>query len=146
MQFHEWLQATMADEELTQADLKHRTGANSGLVSAWYRGLKLPSTKYVPKIAEALGRTEQQVWSAIAGRDTSVGANLDARTKATISRVFGLPADFSDEEAELVRDLAFVVRRWQEKMARRDSVQAAQSAGPRPLEEGPDREASGASR
>jgi len=144
MQFHEWLQAVMYDKGITQADLAERTGASSGLVSLWYAGKKVPSTRYLGKIARALGRTDQVVLSAIEGRETSPVANLDMQTRTAISRLFGLPPDFSEGETELVRDLVHTIRRWQDRMREKAVVQAEMDRGPRRLERADDREASGA--
>lgn len=146
MQFNEWLQAVMLDEGVTQAELARRTGASTGLVSLWYWGKKKPSTPYIPKIAVAINRTDQQVLSALDGRETSAAANVDARTRAVITRLFGLPSDFSEEEAGLVRDLVFVFRRWQEKMESSEKIRTARTRGPRQVEARTDRRSGEGSR
>jgi transcriptional regulator with XRE-family HTH domain len=144
MTFDEWSRAVMDDKDISQAELARRTGASTGLVSLWYWGKKTPSTRYVAKIARALGRTDQQIFSALAGREASPAANLDVQTRTAITRLFGLPPDFSEGEAELIRDLVHTLRRWQERMREKESVQAEMDRGPRRLETEDDRQASGA--
>jgi transcriptional regulator with XRE-family HTH domain len=139
--FADWLKGKMVDKDMTQAGLARATGRSTNVVSLWCQGKKRPGVTSVPLIAAALHITDTEVLHALHNVEVAPFTGLDANTTELISRLFGLPADFSPGEAELVRDLVFVIRRWYDKMQSREDIRTARRQGPRPTS----RQESGAS-
>lgn len=53
--------ALLKEKDITGAQLGRRIGVSRALVSAWMRGKSVPRTPYVPKIAEALGVSVEEI-------------------------------------------------------------------------------------
>jgi transcriptional regulator with XRE-family HTH domain len=112
MAFSEWLQQRMLERDLSQADLARATGRSTNIVSLWYRGIKQPGVRSVPRLALALGVAEAEVLRALnAAVPDEPPSDLVA---ALMQRIPEIP--LSPSEIRLLCDLveAFVwtIHRW----------------------------------
>jgi transcriptional regulator with XRE-family HTH domain len=112
MAFSEWLQQRMLERDLSQADLARATGRSTNIVSLWYRGIKQPGVRSVPRLALALGVAEAEVLRALnAALPAEPPSDL---VTALMQRIPEIP--LSPAEIRLLCDLveAFVwtIHRW----------------------------------
>jgi len=112
MAFGAWLQQRMYERNLSQADLARATGRSTNIVSLWYRGIKQPSVRSVPRLATALGVADAEVLRVLTGAEPQEPPR-DV-VAALMQRIPEVP--LSPAEVRLLCDLVeasvWMIHRW----------------------------------
>src|SRR5262245_47059058 len=102
----------MRERDLSQADLARATGRSTNIVSLWYRGIKQPGVRSVPRLALALGVAEAEVLRAL---NASVPPEPSGDiASALIQRIPDVPLTPSEIRllCDLVEAFVWTIHRW----------------------------------
>ena len=109
MEFRTWLGDALADRGWSGAEFARRLKVTPGAVNKWTNAKAKPTRKHIPRIAEVLEISEQDVWDAVREAGYFRGGDTE------IMRALNLPPDLSHREARYLH-LAFrAFRLWLEE-------------------------------
>jgi transcriptional regulator with XRE-family HTH domain len=112
MAFGVWLQQRMYERNLSQADLARATGRSTNIVSLWYRGIKQPSVRSVPRLAAALGVADAEVLRVLTGvAPQEPPSDVVAALMQRIPEVPLSPAEVR-LLCDLVESFVWTIHRW----------------------------------
>jgi transcriptional regulator with XRE-family HTH domain len=112
MVFADWLQQRMLERKMSQADLARATGRSANIVSLWYRGIKQPGVRSVPRLALALGVAEAEILRAL-----NAAMPEEPRSDVLAALMRRTPkVSLSPSEVQLVCEMAeafvWTIHRW----------------------------------
>jgi transcriptional regulator with XRE-family HTH domain len=112
MAFGVWLQQRMLERNLSQADLARATGRSPNIVSLWYRGIKQPSVRSVPRLAAALGVADADVLRVLTG--VAPQAPPGDVVAALMQRLPEVPLSAAEVRllCDLVEAFVWTIHRW----------------------------------
>ena len=87
------------DKGLSQAELASKTGVTQKVISAYERNYRLPSSTFIPVVAETLGTTPDALYDT--GEGKSGGLKRSSLWKI-VERLEGIPENEREEVFKLI--------------------------------------------
>ena len=109
MEFRIWLQDTLVRKGWSGAEFARRLKITPGAVNKWVNGKAKPTREHIPKIADVLEMSEQDIWDAVRGAPYFRGGDTE------IMRALNLPPDMSPQEARYLHLAYRAFRQWLEE-------------------------------